>query len=145
MTDLSASFGLWQFKNIDKWHKRRCQIAKRYITLLNSIEGINLPRDLEGHAWHLFVIRIKLDKWKITRNEIIKLLNDQGIGLAVHYKPINYLSYYKKNYKLNQDDFFNANHLFQSIISIPIYPLLTDLEVDYISNSIKNIYKKNSV
>ena len=145
MTDLSASFGLWQFKNIDKWHKKRCQIAKRYISLLSSIEGISLPTDFDGHAWHLFVIKIKLNKWRISRNEIIKILSDKGIGLAVHYKPINKLSYYKKNYKLTQGEFYNANHLFQSIISLPIYPLLTDIEVDYISNSIIDIYKKNSV
>ena len=145
MTDLSASFGLWQFKNIHKWHKRRCEIAKRYITSLSNIEGLILPQVVEGHAWHLFVIRIKLNKWNISRDELIKILSAQGIGLAVHYKPINKLSYYKKNYKLNQNDFSNANQLFNSVISLPIYPLLSDAEVDYVSNSIKNIYKKYSV
>jgi len=145
MTDLSASFGLWQFKNIDKWQRKRLEIAKKYMTLLRDVKGLELPKLINGHAWHLFVVKIKLNEWKISRNQIIKILNKRGIGLAVHYKPINMLSYYRENYELNQSDFSNVNYLFSSIISLPIYPLLIDSEVEYIVDSIKYVYGKYSV
>lgn len=140
LTDISAAFGLWQFKNIDKWQTRRKNIANKYLSLLSGVEGINLPELIDGHAWHLFVIKIDLSKWKISRNEIIKKLNAKGIGLAVHYKPIHMLSYYKKNYDLDNKDFSNANKLFHSIISLPIYPTLDNFQVEYISNTIIKLY-----
>ena len=145
LTDLSASFGLWQFKNINKWHKRRKSIAKKYISGLSNLRGITVPESQEGHAWHLFVIRVNLDEWSITRNEIIEKLNKKGIGLAVHYKPIHLLSYYKKNYDLDAENYSNANKLFNTIISLPIYPSLTNFEVDYITKTIKELFAEYSI
>ena len=145
LTDLSASFGLWQFKNINKWHNRRKSIAKKYISRLSNLSGITLPKSQEGHAWHLFVIRVNLDEWSITRNEIIEKLNKKGIGLAVHYKPIHLLSYYKKNYDLAAENYSNANKLFNTIISLPIYPSLTNFEVDYITKTIKELFAEYSI
>ena len=145
LTDLSASFGLWQFKNINKWHNRRKSIAKKYISRLSNLSGITLPKSQEGHAWHLFVIRVNLDEWSITRNEIIEKLNKKGIGLAVHYKPIHLLSYYKKNYDLYAENYSNANKLFNTIISLPIYPSLTNFEVDYITKTIKELFAEYSI
>lgn len=142
LTDLAASFGLWQFKNIDNWNNKRKLIAEKYLSLLSNVEGLILPKKVNGHAWHLFVIRINQDFWKITRNEIIQKLNKKGIGLAVHYKPIHYLSYYKNNYDLDNDDFANANNLFSSIISLPIYPSLRTSEVEYICLSIKELFSE---
>ncbi len=142
LTDLAASFGLWQFKNIDNWNNKRKLIAEKYLSLLSNVEGLILPKKVNGHAWHLFVIRINQDFWKITRNEIIQKLNKKGIGLAVHYKPIHYLSYYKNNYDLDNDDFTNANNLFSSIISLPIYPSLRTSEVEYICLSIKELFSE---
>ena len=145
LTDLSASFGLWQFKNINKWHNTRKSIAKKYISRLSNLNGITLPKSQEGHAWHLFVIRVNLDEWSITRNEIIEKLNKKGIGLAVHYKPIHLLSYYKKNYDLSAENYSNANKLFNTIISLPIYPSLTNFEVDYITKTIKELFAEYSI
>ena len=145
LTDLSASFGLWQFKNINKWHNRRKSIAKKYISRLSNLRGITLPKSQEGHAWHLFVIRVNVDEWSITRNEIIEKLNKKGIGLAVHYKPIHLLSYYKKNYDLDAENYSNANKLFNTIISLPIYPSLTNSEVDYITKTIKELFSEYSI
>ena len=145
LTDLSASFGLWQFKNINKWHNRRKSIAKKYISRLSNLSGITLPKSQEGHAWHLFVIRVNLDEWSITRNEIIEKLNKKGIGLAVHYKPIHLLSYYKKNYDLDAENYSNANKLFNTIISLPIYPSLSNFEVDYITKTIKELFAEYSI
>ena len=71
-------------------------------------------------------------------------MNENGIGLAVHYKPIHQLSYYKKIYRLQRNSFPVANDLFESIVSLPLYPLLSDKEVDYIIHTIKKLFVKFS-
>ena len=66
----------------------------------------------------------------------------KGIGLAVHYKPIHHLSYYKNNYDLQHHEFLNANKLFNSIISLPIYPSLKHSEIEYICQSIIELFSE---
>ena len=94
----------------------------KYTERLKDVEGLILPTINNDHAMHLYVIRLKLKLWGISRNEFIEKMNE-GIGLAVHYKPIHQLSYYKKMYNLKGSDFPIANGLFNSIVSLPLYPL----------------------
>ncbi len=142
LTDYAAAFGLWQLKYINQWQKRRQEIVERYRKALSRVNGILLPKIKSGHANHLFVIRLQESRWSISRNRFIKEMNNRGIGLAVHYKPIHELLYYKKRYGFKKDDFPNANLLFQSIVSLPLYPSLTDIEVDTIILNICDLYKK---
>jgi len=136
LTDFSASFGLWQFEQIDQWQNRRLQIFNKYIEGLSAIKGIVLPQYTKGHSLHLFVIELVKNRWSISRDKFIEEMNRKGIGLAVHYKPIHHLSYYKKKYDFNYNNFPRANSLFESIISLPIYPGLTNSSVNYIIESI---------
>ena len=145
MTDLSASFGLWQMNKLEDWQRKRKIIVLRYLNKLGNVDGIILPELNSGHAWHLFVIQLDLDRWKISRNSVIDKLNEKGIGLAVHYKPIHKLSYYKLQYGFVSKKFPRSNHLFDSIISLPIYPSLTMEEVDYVSERIVELFNKYSV
>ena len=71
-------------------------------------------------------------------------MNKKGIGLAVHYKPLHQLSYYKKKYDFNFNKFEIANSLYQSIISLPIYPKLTDESINYVIESIIDIHNTYS-
>ena len=144
MTDISASFALWQWKFLKKWQSSRRGIVDRYSKGLKDVEGIILPNIDKKHAMHLYVIRLNLKLWQISRNDFIDKLNEKGIGLAVHYKPIHHLSFYKKMYKLKNDDYPRANELFNSMVSLPIYPLLGNKEVDYIIDCIKELFVKYS-
>tara|TARA_B100000212_G_scaffold5402_1_gene4002 strand:- start:1637 stop:2794 length:1158 start_codon:yes stop_codon:yes gene_type:complete len=145
LTDYAACFGLWQLNQIELWQLRRDEIVKEYINGLSHIDSISLPEISKGHSKHLFVIRLDIDRWSISRNVFIEKMNKKGIGLAVHYKPIHQLSYYKKKYKFKNDNYPRANLLFESIVSLPIYPELPDSSLDHIINSIKelnDIYSK---
>lgn len=138
LSDISASFGLWQMKHLDRWQNRRREIVKTYKSGLKNLHGLILP-DMtrnDGNAWHLFVIKIRADYWKISRNELIEKINELGIGISVHYRPIHLFSYYQRKYEYNSDNFPNANSLFESVITLPLYPSLKEEEVDYIINSI---------
>jgi len=146
MTDIAAAFGLWQIHQIDKWQKKRKNIVQSYIDGLKQIDGIDLPKfNLEdGNSWHLFVIKIDSSKWTISRNKIIELLTQKGIGLSVHYKPVHMLDYYHQKLGYNPDAFPRANSLFESVISLPIYPNLTQQEINYIIASIQEIAHHHS-
>ena len=144
LTDYAASFGLWQLSYIIDWQSRRAEIVDHYNKALNCIEGIKLPDITDGHSKHLYVIQLLNDRWSITRNQFIEAMNKKGIGLAVHYKPIHKLSYYKRTYKLNYVNFPNANSLFDSVVTLPMYPKLKDKEIDYIANNIIELYEKHS-
>ena len=140
LTDFAACFGLWQFNQIDDWQKRRGEIVKQYTNGLSSIDGIILPNKFKGHSKHLFVIQLDLERWSISRDDFIKKMNERGIGLAVHYKPLHQLSFYQRKYDFNNDCFPRADSLFQSIISLPIYPNLTNESLNYIIDSISDLY-----
>ena len=144
MPDISASIGLWQLDRVDEWRKRRIDIVKQYLVGLKDTAGFNLPEFVEndGHAWHLFVIQVKPNQWRLSRNELIEKINEVGIGVAVHFKPVHMLSYYQKNYGFKEDQFPRAKSLFETVISLPLYPGLMNNEVDYVIDSIRDLARQ---
>ena len=106
-----------------KWQFIRRRIVNKYSEELRDVEGLILPQIDEQHSLHLYVVRLKkLELWQISRNDFIEKMNKKGIGLAVHYKPIHQLSYYKM-YSLESSAYPRANDLFDSVVSLPLYPL----------------------
>ena len=143
MPDIAASFGLWQLSQLRKMQRRRREIAEKYISGLKSIDGVITPLiEFEKNALHLFTIRFEIEKWKLTRDQIIIKLIEMGISVSVHYKPIHLFTYYKINYGYSVGDFPRAEKLYSSIVSLPFYPLLKDNEINYIVDSIKNLSMK---
>ena len=144
MTDISAAFGLNQLPHIDQWQLRRTYLAKRYSNALSDIAGLKLPCHIYGdkHAWHLYVITLISESWKISRDQFFQILSDHGIGCSVHYKPVHMQSYYVEKYGYKSDDFKHSHMLSQRVISLPLYPALTDEEQDYIIDIIKELWLK---
>ena len=143
MTDISASFGIWQLKNINDWHIKRLEIVNRYNDGFKNITGIICPRIIKNdqHSWHLYIIKLKAVLWSISRDNLIKKMNNKGIGTSMHYIPIHMHSYYQKKYGYSNDDYPRAKILSESVISLPIYPALRDSEIDYIIESINKIWE----
>tara|TARA_Y100000590_G_scaffold467175_1_gene645126 strand:- start:425 stop:1594 length:1170 start_codon:yes stop_codon:yes gene_type:complete len=146
MTDISAAFGLDQLEYVDSWHKKRENIVSKYSSEFSKIEGIIIPKNFSSfkHAWHLYVIRIIPQYWRINRNEIISKINEVGIATSVHYIPIHMHSYYIKRYNFRKDDFPVSHELGSTVISLPLYPGLHLDSVEYIIESINKIWLKYS-
>ncbi len=144
MSDVSASFGINQLNKINSWLKRRNEIVTFYMVGLSSIEGIILPEHSKDgtHAWHLFVIKINKRKWRINRNKIIEKLNAVGIGTSVHYKSIHMHTFFKKKYNFKTNDFPIAADHSKNVLSLPIYPALSNEEVQYIIHQIRILWSK---
>ena len=144
MTDIAASFGIEQLIYIDDWHIRRVEIVKQYNSGISDIEGLILPKHTNGdvHAWHLYVIRVVPEMWRISRNELIDKINGEGIGTSVHYIPVHMHSYYEKKYGFKPDDFPISKELSDTVITLPLYPGMTNEQVLYVTSTINRMWEQ---
>lgn len=141
MPDLAAAIGLGQLEQAELLRKERQKVAEHYLKELSGLSEIDLPVcnvSMADHAWHLFPIVLKSTAL-VTRNDFISQMAEMGIGTSVHYKPIFHLTYYKKRYNLNSNDYPNAQRTWLGNVSLPIYAFLTTEDLFYITNSIKKI------
>jgi UDP-4-amino-4,6-dideoxy-N-acetyl-beta-L-altrosamine transaminase len=148
LTDIAAALGVAQLKKADIFMKRRRQIADMYHVAFQELKELDLPLANEGeegttHSWHLYVIRLNLQRLQIDRNGFIDELKRKGIGTSVHFIPLHIHPYYRETYGYQPDDFPVAYKTYQRIISLPIYPKMTDIDVERVIESVTDIVKSN--
>lgn len=137
LPDVLSVIGLSQLEELDYMTNRRKEIAKIYIEELEDCEFIELPMNIEqyywytDHIWHLFIIKVD------SRDEFIEYMAENKIGTSVHFIPLHIMSYYKKKYDFKPNDFPVAYNNYLKSVSLPIYPSLTNRELNYIIDTIK--------
>ena len=102
-----------------------------------------MPESSDGHSWHLFIVRLRpalLDK---SRQEFVEDLKQAGIGTSVHFIPLHLHSFYRQRYGYKMGDFPNAEDAYQRALSLPIWPDMSDADVQYVANTIKRIVQEN--
>lgn len=141
LTDIQCALGISQLRRLPAWIARREQIAARYDALLAEFPGVNpLARRKEVvHANHLYVIRVDAELAQTTRDEVFAKLREGGVGVNVHYKPVFRHSYYKSRFEVNGADYPNALTAADQILSLPIYPAMSDDEVDAVAAALKDV------
>ncbi len=141
MSDLAASLGLAQFGKFEKLQALRGRAAARYMKNLSEVKEIMLPtvEDCSTHAWHLFMIRLRLDRLNINRDRFIHELNRHNIGTSVHFIPLFLQSHYRRHLKLDKHDFPNAYRAYREVVTLPFFPDLKPPEIDYVCGVIKKI------
>lgn len=145
MTDIQAALGLAQLRKIDWMHERRREIAQRYTSAFNSFSEITTPYVEDGFesAWHLYVIKLNLEKLKIRREQFIEELKNRGIISSVHFIPLYRHPYYKAAFDYNLNEFNASEWIYERIISLPIYPGMTDEDIDKVIEAVKDVILKN--
>jgi dTDP-4-amino-4,6-dideoxygalactose transaminase len=145
MPDIAAAIGLAQLEKAEEFRKERQRVAEFYYEHLKQLqEFIDLPVTrvpFEDHAWHLFPIVLK-EKAPIGRNELITKLARLGIGTSVHYKPLYRMSYYKNKYHLREKDFPQTEKTWKGNISLPIFPYMSNKELNYIYKNMEILLKQ---
>jgi len=142
MNDIQAAIGLHQLKRIDEFTRRRREIAHRYDEAFGKDEAIVLPpRDsaVSEHIHHLYTIRLRLDRLIITRDRFIEALRAENIGSSVHFIPLHLHPYYRKEFGLDRGAFPVAEAIFDSIISVPIYPAMTNADAEDVITAVLKI------
>jgi perosamine synthetase len=141
LTDIAAAIGLHQVRKADRLHRQRAAWAGYFTRSLAEVEELVLPQAQPNriHSWHLYVIRLKLERLKIDRGEFIAELKHQGIGASVHWMPLHMHPYYRGKYGYRSEDLPQAAALYPQIISLPLYPDLTEADAAHVCRSIKDI------
>jgi perosamine synthetase len=148
LTDLAAAIGLVQLARAEAMRTERERVARRYGRAVEAAgigELVELPaapgRD-EVHAWHLYPLRLNLDRVRLTRAETIDRLAEAGIGTSVHFIPLHLHPYYRRTYGYAPADLPVAAREYEREISMPIYPDLTDGDVDYVVERLVTILRQ---
>ncbi|MCL6576106.1 DegT/DnrJ/EryC1/StrS aminotransferase family protein [Kyrpidia sp.] len=131
MTDIQAALGLWQLRRLHEFQSRRRQIVKAYHAAFSAEEALEVPverPDVE-HAWHLYVLRLHLDRLRIDRDRFIDELKARNIGTSVHFIPVHLHPYYRDKYHYKPEDYPVAYENYKRMVSLPLYPRMTDQDV----------------
>jgi dTDP-4-amino-4,6-dideoxygalactose transaminase len=138
MTDIAASMGIHQLKKANAFQKKRALIAAMYDEAFADLPIICPPHAAEGdiHSWHLYSIQLD-DSVKVGRDQFIERLYDQGIGCSVHYIPLHLQPYWRDTYNLTPDMFPVSQHIYERTLSLPVYTLMTEADVDRVVVAVK--------
>jgi UDP-4-amino-4,6-dideoxy-N-acetyl-beta-L-altrosamine transaminase len=136
MTDIQAALGVSQMARVDVFVAQRHQIAADYDRLLADLPVQTPVRDQDYSALHLYVIRLKLELISRTHHDVFVALREQGIGVNLHYIPVHTQPYYCKM-GFAPGDFPEAERYYREAISLPIFPGLSDPDLNKVVSALK--------
>ncbi len=147
MTDINASLGIQQLRKGDRFHAIRSAYAAMYTAALSELPELKLPRapaDVQ-HAWHLYIVQLELERLTIDRNQFVRLLHEANIGSSVHFIPLHLHRYYRDTFGYQPGDFPVALRAYERVVSLPLYPLMTETDVGDVIDAVTRIVKRHRV
>jgi perosamine synthetase len=146
LTDIQCALGLSQLRKLSGWIERRREIAKMYDEGLadeSCVKALKVNGDA-FHVYHLYVVQLSIEQIKASRSEIFSSLRNAGIGVNVHYIPVHLHPYYKVNFGTSAGLCPVAEHAYERILSIPIFPAMTNDDVNRVIVAVKKVLEKCS-
>ena len=147
LSELHSALGIHQLNKLENFQRRRREIVKIYDKELQNFEEITIPYIKKNikHSWHLYVIQLNLEKLTVDRDYVFKALREENIGVNVHYIPVYYHSFYQNKFGLQRGILPNIEWLFPRLLTIPLFPKMSNKDIYDVINAIKKIiyyYKK---
>jgi perosamine synthetase len=145
MTDIQAALGASQLKKIDKFLDLRRKYVAMYNEALKKISEISIPHQDENglSSWHLYIIRLQLEKLTVNRKDVFEALLQENIGVNVHYIPVHLLPYYQE-LGYQRGDCPNAEKLYEEIITLPLFPAMTENDVLDVIKAVTTVISRYS-
>jgi dTDP-4-amino-4,6-dideoxygalactose transaminase len=145
--DLQAAIGLHQLTKLDGFNARRGELFRRYLELLGDIDEVTLPwegDEVQGHCYHLFVLRIHPEKLGLDRDGFVAALKEENIGTGIHYRPAHYHHYYRGYYAehpeaLPQGGLPETEWSGDRLMSLPLWPGLAEADQDLVAGAIRQV------
>jgi perosamine synthetase len=128
---LLAGIGSAQLAKCDNFVEQRRALAARYreaFSAFDELENPPLGEDPAGHAWHLFILRLRPGLLNLNRNQFIEELKKRGVGSSVHFIPLHLHPFYQRAYGYRQGQLPNAEAAYSCCLSLPIFPGMTSAE-----------------
>jgi dTDP-4-amino-4,6-dideoxygalactose transaminase len=146
LTDIAAAIGIHQLARAETLRVAREKVARHYRKALASVEELELPPEPRDrlHSWHLFPIRLRLDRLAIDRNAFIQALKEAGIGCSVHWRPLHRHPYYEETFGWRPEDLPVASAVWQRLVSLPLFPSMREDEIGYVIDTIEGLCEQHS-
>jgi len=143
LSDIHAALGIHQVRKLDRFIDIRTRYAEMYRHAFGGLEEVELPPNNPRcrHAWHLYILRLNLDRIRINRKEFIQHLRQKGIGTSVHFIPIPLHPFFAR-LPLARHSCPHALELYPRIVSLPLYPAMTEEQVDYVAQSVREVLQR---
>jgi len=144
--DIQAAIGLGQLGQLEAFNARRTAIVRRYREAFSGVEGIALPATPgydHTHAWHIFTPMLDLEGLDLSRDDFMALMKAENIGTAYHYQAVHLFEYYRKTFGFKPGDFPNSEKVSERILSLPLFPAMTDADVEDVIEAVKGILNKH--
>ncbi len=145
LTDIAAAIGLHQLSRAEALRQGRVAVASAYRDALRDLEELELPREPADrvHSWHLFPIRLCLDRLQISRDDFLASLRERGIGTSVHWRPLHLHPYYQEEFGWRPEDLPHATAVWERLVSLPIFPTMTEAERCAVVGGIRDLVAKH--
>jgi len=138
ITDIQSAMGLVQLAKCDAMKQHREAVATRYLEAFSTCEELINPFVAEDRqtSWHLYILRLRLDRLSIDRNRFVESLARQGISCSVHFIPLHLQPFYQEAFGYQPGDFPVAESEYHSCFSLPIFPGMSEAEIKHVINSV---------
>jgi dTDP-4-amino-4,6-dideoxygalactose transaminase len=146
LSDIQSAIGIHQLRKLERFIDRRARQAMFYQQAFANLAELELPAPVTNgrHSWHLYVLRLNLALLNIDRSHFIAELRNRHIGASVHFIPISLHPFFKRFANLAHNACPNCLKLYPRLVSLPLYPSMTDSELLYVANSVRDIVEKFS-
>ena len=145
MTDIQAALGVHQLAKLERSIALRTKYARMYDEAFAELPEIKTPivwPDV-GHAWHLYVIQLDLDRLTIDRAQFVEALSNENIGASVHFIPVHLHPYYRQTYGYQRGDFPTTEQIYDRMISLPLYTRMTEQDMESVIAAVKKIVRRH--
>lgn len=147
LSDLQSAVGIHQLRKLEGFLERRREMVAYYHARFGRLEEVEAPPgDLEGgHAWHLYILRLRLERLRIGRGEFIEELRRRGVGASVHFIPVPMHPAFRELAGKEGNGCPRAMELYQRIVSLPLYPAMTQGMLERVADVVEEVVRLNRV
>jgi len=145
MTDIQAALGIHQLKELNRFIERRTELATRYQEALSDWPQWTLPKEphyMHKHSWHIYTPLINEEAAGMNRDDFMRLMKEKNIGTGLHYRAVHLYPYYRHAFQFKRGQFPQAESICERIVSLPLFPSMTDAELDRVLDVMYEVFNK---
>jgi perosamine synthetase len=144
LTDVASAIGLQQLRRAEEMRAQRAALAHRYHAAFAELDALDLPPDppLRLHAWHLFPVRLRLERLTADRNAFTRALDEQRVGCSVHWRPLHLHPYYSDHFGWTPELLPVASREWLRLVSLPLFPGMTEQEQDHVIGAVRKLCQR---
>jgi dTDP-4-amino-4,6-dideoxygalactose transaminase len=147
MTDIQAALGLAQLARLEEFVSARTRVAGWYREALAGMPAVDMLADVPypaRHAWHLLVVRLRLEELRVDRDAVMQDLLDANIGVGLHFKALHLHRFYRERLGLTPGDLPHATRASESILSLPLFPAMTREDVADVASALRDVVRRHA-